>query len=542
MGDAGGVEAALRGWVQAAGGYVSPAVSLMAEQGGGERGVRAVSAIRAGQQLCVIPQRLCIFMPPPGSDPCTTGASSFIPDTEGDLIAAGSYLRAAATGLNPFLATTLLLMHEAGKGASAPRQPYLATLPEEVGNLASWSAAERRALAGTSIAAADVALQGIFEEDVSPLLAGGGDLWPPTQRTFEAFRHAYGLVQSRGFRMQQENWVTGEVSQGDELYLLCAIDMLNHSSRPERINTELAKIDDTMSIDLPSGERAEFTGFFGVTAARDIREGEELLLSYGPLGDSELLRMYGFVEQHPDGFANPHSKVLITYNELLVACRTSVSEVGADEAMEEKEQLLAEIGLTGPVFTLGMPPDGSAAARLPDDMVTAMIVLHMPEEHFQDAKTELAAPALPGSGPVRLGEDYFQYMEEEAFRAMMGMLIRLFDTHIRELDRQGRLLILHSVAATTCCRCLAPSAAPSAGLPEEPAGAPGDMPYREKCARHVAQTERALFVLFKKAVLQHLVLWQGASDSEAGSSDEEERVSESCEEEDAEGGEGEGRA
>lgn len=48
--------------------------------------------------------------------------------------------------------------------------------------------------------------------------------------------------------------------------------------------------------------------------------------------------------------------------------------VGADEAMEEKEQLLAEIGLTGPVFTLGMPPDGSAAARLPDDMVTAMIV------------------------------------------------------------------------------------------------------------------------------------------------------------------------
>jgi len=139
--------------------------------------------------------------------------------------------------------------------------------------------------------------------------------------------------------------------------------------------------------------------------------------------------------------------------------------VGADEAMEEKEQLLAEIGLTGPVFTLGMPPDGSAAARLPDDMVTAMIVLHMPEEHFQDAKTELAAPALHGSGPLRLGEDYFQYMEEEAFRAMMGMLIRLFDTHIRELDRQGRLLILHSVAATTCCRCLAPSAAPSAGLP-----------------------------------------------------------------------------
>lgn len=57
--------------------------------------------------------------------------------------------------------------------------------------------------------------------------------------------------------------------------------------------------------------------------------GEELLLSYGPLGDSELLRMYGFVEQHPDGFANPHSKVLITYNELLVACRTSVSEGAA---------------------------------------------------------------------------------------------------------------------------------------------------------------------------------------------------------------------
>lgn len=119
MGEHDAVEVALRSWLRDAGGYVSPGVALMAALPGGERGVRATRAIPAGQQLAVVPQRLCVFMPPPGD-----GASTSTATAASGLEAAGAFLRSAAPELNPFLATTLLLMHELGQGnQAAPCRP-----------------------------------------------------------------------------------------------------------------------------------------------------------------------------------------------------------------------------------------------------------------------------------------------------------------------------------------------------------------------------------------------------------------------------------
>jgi hypothetical protein len=129
-------------------------------------------------------------------------------------------------------------------------------------------------LLGTTIADADVTLPDIWADEVKEIVTGGGDLWAEEQWTYDAFQRAHSLVQSRGFRMQQENWITGEVSQGEDLHLICAIDMLNHSSQPERVNTELAKVDERMEIKVEGGEQVEFHGFFGLKASHDIIEGD----------------------------------------------------------------------------------------------------------------------------------------------------------------------------------------------------------------------------------------------------------------------------
>ena len=46
--------------------------------------------------------------------------------------------------------------------------------------------------------------------DARPALWGPGERW----RSFEAFVRAAGLVQSRSFHVNAENWLTGESTEG----------------------------------------------------------------------------------------------------------------------------------------------------------------------------------------------------------------------------------------------------------------------------------------------------------------------------------------
>jgi hypothetical protein len=52
------------------------------------------------------------------------------------------------------------------------------------------------------------------------------------------------------------------------------------------------------------------------------------MLSYGDLGDAELLRMYGFVEliHKDDDYENPNNKVMIHYDKVRRACEVSAAK------------------------------------------------------------------------------------------------------------------------------------------------------------------------------------------------------------------------
>lgn len=68
--------------------------------------------------------------------------------------------------------------------------------------------------------------------------------------------------------------LTSLCAAGQELYMIPGIDMLNHSTRPENVNTTLQRRDETVSKQGDNNkDRVDFTGFFAIEA------GEPLALS-----------------------------------------------------------------------------------------------------------------------------------------------------------------------------------------------------------------------------------------------------------------------
>ncbi|EIE22761.1 SET domain-containing protein [Coccomyxa subellipsoidea C-169] len=160
--------------------------------------------------------------------------------------------------------------------------------------LAEWLARNGTSIADTG--GAKTAHE--FDSLVRPVLEQRPDLWPPASCGYDAFVHAAGMVQSRAFHMKKENWITGENEDGEELYLIPGIDMINHSSRLQERNTALEQSSDGVTFrrkpDLPPEEYNG--GLFVMKAGRKVAAGEQILHTYGDLSDAQLLQTYGFVE------------------------------------------------------------------------------------------------------------------------------------------------------------------------------------------------------------------------------------------------------
>ncbi|GIL42226.1 hypothetical protein Vafri_273 [Volvox africanus] len=98
----------------------------------------------------------------------------------------------------------------------------------------------------------------VYRRHVAPILAVRKDLWPGLEAAeaadrgadpgLTAFLRAAGLVQSRAFHLEAENWVSGakEISRledgGTQVFLLPGIDMINHSHNPARRNAHLERL------------------------------------------------------------------------------------------------------------------------------------------------------------------------------------------------------------------------------------------------------------------------------------------------------------
>ena len=74
---------------------------------------------------------------------------------------------------------------------------------------------EASSVAGTAIEAEALAdIKDTFDKIVQPVLSGKSDAWSGEWASFEKFQLMSGLVQSRTFHLEENNWLTGATSQG----------------------------------------------------------------------------------------------------------------------------------------------------------------------------------------------------------------------------------------------------------------------------------------------------------------------------------------
>lgn len=106
--------------------------------------------------------------------------------------------------------------------------------------------------------------------------------------TMEEWRWAISLVHSRTFRIEDESG-----RRATRRALVPGADLLNHSSASEGVNCDWKANDE----------------YFVIQTTRDVREGEELLLSYGEQCDRHFALFYGFLPA-----PNPHNRVKLFMN------------------------------------------------------------------------------------------------------------------------------------------------------------------------------------------------------------------------------------
>ena len=104
----------------------------------------------------------------------------------------------------------------------------------------------------------------------------------------DEWRWAVSLVHSRTFRIEDERG-----KRPTRRALIAAADLLNHSSVKEEVNCDWSANDE----------------YFVVSTTREVREGEELLISYGEQCDRHFALFYGFVPRR-----NPYNRVKLFFN------------------------------------------------------------------------------------------------------------------------------------------------------------------------------------------------------------------------------------
>jgi hypothetical protein len=521
MAKSGDPQAAFAEWLRSAGGFLHPSLDLFGALPHGDRGVVATAAIPEGEQLLLIPRHLCLHVPQAG-DTAAGGHAAAPPDDSPALAA----IAALDPAPSPIFATVLLLMAERARGAASAFAPYLGVLPEAHDCLLSWTDEERQGLAGTGArrarslqlcahaalmraepasdvyilvlllaraalerGPADDPAAAVHAREVSPLCASRPDVWPPAACGAAAFEWAMGMVQSRAFHLVADNWLTRAREEGAALYLIPAIDMLNHATRPEARNTELRMSSEeaTATCGRPPRE-VTLRGFFTMRAERAVAPGEQVLHTYGDLSDAALLQTFGFVEELGEG-GNPHNQVhlpLAAVEQACAAVLASCGERGVAAAGPARAALLRRLGVAGEAFAL------PAGEPLTAELLTAAQVLMMPEDEFAEFAAEVGG--ADDGAEALLGREY---LEDGDFREGVCMAL---------------------LAATQAAlRKVAAAAAAAAG------GAAG---WRGECAARVAAGQRAGLERLKRQVMELLAEGGGSGggsdeDSDEGSSGSE---------------------
>lgn len=109
----------------------------------------------------------------------------------------------------------------------------------------------------------------LYNQKLAPLMQRYPKLWSVEMNNLEKALKTAAIVQSRVFHLNQENWITNEVQEDSTLFLLPGIDMINHTNELEAANTELTRIQNEMTMELPNGESIIINGCFTMKAGQN---------------------------------------------------------------------------------------------------------------------------------------------------------------------------------------------------------------------------------------------------------------------------------
>ncbi|KAG2498760.1 hypothetical protein HYH03_003499 [Edaphochlamys debaryana] len=294
---------------------------------------------------------------------------------------------------------------------------------------------------------------GLAEEGGSKEAGKGGK----GGKGLQAFLRAAALVQSRAFHLEAENWVSGakEITRleagGTQVFLLPGIDMINHSHNPARRNAHLQRLNvaQAAAAALVEGGAPEgVEAYFVMRADKPIAAGEEVLHTYGNLSDAQLLQTYGFVDSEDSfaaastsaasgsgsgsgdageggsrkkraktgkeaaagkeaeaegagGYRNPYNAVLVPWEAVEQVCGSMLKSMGQAppaSLQRAKEEFLASAGVLQAAAPAATQFVLLAQEPLPDELFTAVQVVLMTKEEFNELKREHASSSAATGG------------------------------------------------------------------------------------------------------------------------------------------------
>ncbi|CAP62192.1 uncharacterized protein PODANS_5_12720, partial [Podospora anserina S mat+] len=224
------------------------------------RGVRALRRFKKGERILTIPCGVLWTVEHAFADPLL-----------------GPALRSARPPLSveDILATYILFIRSRESGYDGLRS-HVAALPTSYSSSIFFSKDELEVCAGTSLYTITKQLDRSIDDDYRALVVGvlaqHRDLLPLDKFTIEDW--ALCTVWSRAMDFA--------LPDGNSIRLLAPFaDMLNHSSEVKPCHV----------YDVSSGN-------LSVLAGKDYEAGDQAFISYGPIPNSRLLRLYGFVQKH----------------------------------------------------------------------------------------------------------------------------------------------------------------------------------------------------------------------------------------------------
>ncbi|KAI1323649.1 SET domain-containing protein [Xylariaceae sp. FL0255] len=222
-----------------------------------------------------------------------------------------------------WISLILVMIYEYLQGAQSRWQPYFGVLPTNFETLIWWSDNELEQLQASSIISkigkddADA----IFRVKVLPVIDQHPEVFYPagSQELSEAelihLAHRMGsIIMAYAFDLEgdEEDADRDEDDEDDEWVedkegkiLMGMVPMADILNADAEFNAHVNHEEDSLS----------------VTAIKPIRAGEEILNYYGPLGNGELLRRYGYVTDH-------HSRydvIELSWESVLLALKTTLN-------------------------------------------------------------------------------------------------------------------------------------------------------------------------------------------------------------------------